>query len=66
MKFEHLEATLLHGKENISLDAVCSTLYSHELKKQDKRKNRAATTEEALVARGRQQCQSKGRRGRSK
>ncbi|XP_027150187.1 uncharacterized protein LOC113750412 [Coffea eugenioides] len=29
-EFEHLESTLLHGKENVSLDAVCSVLYSHE------------------------------------
>jgi hypothetical protein len=59
-EFEHLETTLLHGKENVSLDAVCSTLYSHELKKQDKKKNRTTTMEEALAARGRQQSLSKG------
>lgn len=65
-EFEHLETTLLHGKENVSLDAVCSALYSHELRKQDKIKTKSATSEEALVARGRHQSQSKGRRGRSK
>ncbi|KAF3613594.1 putative ETHYLENE INSENSITIVE 3-like 4 protein-like [Capsicum annuum] len=32
-EFEHLETTLLHGKENVSLDAVCPALYSHELRK---------------------------------
>ena len=26
-EFEHLETILLHGKENVSLDAVCSALY---------------------------------------
>jgi hypothetical protein len=65
-EFECLETTLLHGKENVSLDVVCSTLYNHELRKHDKKKNRVATTDETLVARGRQQSQSKGRRGRSK
>ena len=65
-EFEHLETTLLHGKENVSLDAVCSTLYSHELRKQDKMKTKSTTSEEALVERGRQQSQTKGRRERSK
>ena len=65
-EFEHLETTLLHGKENVSLDAVCSALYSRELRKQDKMKKKVAAADEALVARGRQQSQSKGRRGRSK
>ena len=65
-EFEHLETTLLHGKENVSLDAVCSALYSHELRKQDKMKTKSMTSEEALVARGRRQSQTKGRRGRSK
>ncbi|CDP17738.1 unnamed protein product [Coffea canephora] len=65
-EFEHLETTLLHGKENVSLDAVCSALYSRELRKQDKKKKKVAAADEALVARGRQQSQSKGRRGWSK
>ena len=65
-EFEHLETTLLHGKENVSLDAVCSALYSHELRKQDKMKTKSTTSEEALVARGRQQSQTKERRGMSK
>ena len=65
-EFEHLETTLLHGKENVSLDAVCSALYSHKLRKQNKMKTKSTTSEEALVARGRQQSQTKGRRERSK
>jgi hypothetical protein len=65
-EFEHLETTLLHGKEDVSLDAVCSALYSHELRKQDKKKNKVGTADEALVARGRQQNQSKGRGGIAK
>ncbi|KAL1564751.1 retrovirus-related pol polyprotein [Salvia divinorum] len=64
-EFDHLETTLLHGKENVSLDIVCSALYSHELKKTDKMKGKAVT-DEALVARDRQQSRSKERRGRSK
>ena len=51
-EFEHLETTLLHGKENVSLDAVCSALYSYELRQQEKRKNKSAVGDEALVARG--------------
>ena len=50
-EFEHLEITLLHGKENVSLDVVCSALYSHELRVQDKIITKATKTEEALVAR---------------
>nr|CDN96898.1 putative Ty-1 copia retrotransposon [Phaseolus vulgaris] len=65
-EFEHLETTLLHGKENVSLDAVCSALYSHELRKQDKMRTKSTTSEEALVIRGRQQSQTKERRGMSK
>ena len=65
-EFEHLETTLLHGKENVSLDGVCSALYSHELRKQNKMKNKSTTSEKPLVVRGRQQSQTKGRRGRSK
>jgi len=65
-EFEHLETTLLHRKENVSLDVVCFALYSHELRKQDKMKTKSTTSEEALVARGHQQSQTKGKRGRSK
>ncbi|PHT38518.1 Potassium transporter 5 [Capsicum baccatum] len=65
-EFEHLETMLLYGKENVSLDVVCSSLYSHELRKQDKMKTKSTTSEEALVARGHQQSQAKRRRRRSK
>ena len=65
-EFEHLETTLLHGKENVSLDVVCSTLYSHELRKQDKMITKSTTSEDGLVGRGRQQSHTKGRRRRSK
>ena len=47
-EFEDLETTLLHGKKNVSLDVVCSALYSHELEKRDKMKTKS-TTSETLV-----------------
>ena len=65
-EFEHLETTLLHGKEYVSLDVVCSALYSHELRKLEKMITKSTTSEEALVARGRQKSHAKGRRGRFK
>ena len=65
-KFEHLDTTLLHGKENVSLDVVCSALYSHEVRKHDKMITKSTPSEEALVARCRQESHTKGRRGRSK
>ena len=67
-EFEHLEITLLHGEEKVkvSVDAVCSALYSHELRNQDKMKTKSMTSKEAFVVRGCQQSQTKGRRGRSK
>jgi len=49
-EFEHFETTLLHEKE--LLDVVCSALYNHELRKQNKMKIKSTTSEEALVARG--------------
>jgi len=52
-EFEHLETTLLHGKGNVLLDAVCSALYSHELRNHDKMKTKSTTSEETLVTRGR-------------
>ena len=50
----------------MSLDVVCSALYSHELRKQDNMITKSTTSEEALVARGHQQSHTKGRRRRSK
>ena len=65
-EFEHSETTLLHGKENVSVDIVCSALYTHELRKQDKMVTKLTTSEETQMARGCQQSHTKGRRGRSK
>ena len=66
-EFEHLETTLLHGKDDVSLVVVCAALYSYELRKKNKKENRhIATEDEALVARGRSQSQKKGRSWRSR
>ena len=64
-EFEHLETTLLHGKTDVCLKEVCAALYSYELRRKDKKENTYRGTE-ALVVRGRQQNQTKWRRGRSK
>ena len=48
-EFEHLETTLLHGNDEVSLKEVCSALYSYEQRKREKQKGGEA---EALVARG--------------
>uniref|UniRef100_A0A3Q7GJ81 Reverse transcriptase Ty1/copia-type domain-containing protein n=1 Tax=Solanum lycopersicum TaxID=4081 RepID=A0A3Q7GJ81_SOLLC len=48
-EFEHLETTLLHGNDGVSLKEVCSALYSYEQRKREKQKGGEA---EALVARG--------------
>ncbi|KAL5850870.1 hypothetical protein ACOSQ4_008883 [Xanthoceras sorbifolium] len=66
-KYTFIEAMLLHGKEKVSLSEVCSTLYSHELRKKDREESKKAeVVAEALVARGRPQGQKKGIRGRSR
>ncbi|KAI3473518.1 hypothetical protein Pfo_031397, partial [Paulownia fortunei] len=65
-EFEHLETTLLHGKDDVSLVVVCAALYSYELRKKNKKENKhIAAEDEALVARGRPQSQKKGRSWRS-
>ena len=35
-EFEHLETTLLHGNDGVSLKEVCSALYSYEQRKREK------------------------------
>ena len=35
-EFEHLEMTLLHGNDEVSLKEVCSALYSYEQRKREK------------------------------
>ena len=62
-EFEHLETTLLHGNDEVSLKEVCSALYSYEQRKREKQKGGEA---EALVARGRSQNHMRTKKGRSK
>ena len=62
-EYEHLETTLLHGKEEVSLREVYSALYSYE---QRKRKKQKGGEEKALVVRGRTENQMRSRKERSK
>ncbi|KAG8493414.1 hypothetical protein CXB51_010989 [Gossypium anomalum] len=51
-EYDHLTTTLLHWKDTITFDVVCSALYRSETRKKDKRDNRDTTTE-VLTVRGR-------------
>uniref|UniRef100_A0A3Q7H8M3 CCHC-type domain-containing protein n=1 Tax=Solanum lycopersicum TaxID=4081 RepID=A0A3Q7H8M3_SOLLC len=62
-EFDHLETTLLHGNDEVSLEEVCSALYSYEQRKREKQKGGEA---EALVVRGRSQNNMRTKKGRSK
>ena len=59
-EFEHLETTLLHGNDEVSLKEFCSALYSYEQRKRKKQKGGEA---EALVARGRSQNHMRTKKG---
>ncbi|KAE8682936.1 ABC transporter G family member 13 [Hibiscus syriacus] len=64
-EFEHLETTLLHGKDNVTLKDVTDALYSYELRKKTKKESKYEAAE-AMVARGRSKSQKPKWRGRSK
>ncbi|KAE8725588.1 hypothetical protein F3Y22_tig00008386pilonHSYRG00069 [Hibiscus syriacus] len=64
-EFEHLEITLLHGKDNVTLKDVTAALYSYELRKKTKKESKYEAAE-AMVARGRSKSQKPKWRGRSK
>ncbi|KAL4341388.1 hypothetical protein GQ457_08G037140 [Hibiscus cannabinus] len=64
-EFEHLETTLLHGKDEVTLKEVTSDLYSYELRKKTKMKSKYNAAE-AMVARGRSKSQKPKVRGRLK
>ncbi|KAH9761919.1 Integrase catalytic domain-containing protein [Citrus sinensis] len=49
-KYDHLTTTLLHGKDSVTFDAVCSALYNSETRKKDRKDHRDTVTE-ALTAR---------------
>ena len=36
-EYDHLTTTLLHGRDNVTFDAVCSSLYNSETRKKTKR-----------------------------
>ncbi|KAL5804932.1 hypothetical protein ACOSQ3_031732 [Xanthoceras sorbifolium] len=63
-KYDHLSTTLIHRKDNISFDVVCSALYNCETRKRDKKDHRD-TSAEALAARGWSLSRKPRRRGRS-
>ena len=60
-EYDHLTNNLLHGKDIVTFDAVCSALYNSEIRKKDRKDNRD-TVVEALTTRGR----SKGRKPRKR
>ncbi|KAH9771354.1 Integrase catalytic domain-containing protein [Citrus sinensis] len=64
-EYDHLTTTLLHGKDNVTFDAICSALYNSETRKKD-RKDHRDTVAEALTARGRSQSRKPGKRNKSK
>ncbi|KAK5839561.1 hypothetical protein PVK06_008362 [Gossypium arboreum] len=64
-EYDHLTTTLLHGKDTITFDTVCSALYRYETRKKDKKDHRD-TTAEVLTVRGRSYSSKPGRRGKSK
>ncbi|GMI79054.1 hypothetical protein HRI_001574700 [Hibiscus trionum] len=64
-EFEHLETTLLHGKDEVTLKEVTAALYSYELRKKTKMESKYNAVE-AMVVRGRSKSQKPKMRGRSK
>ena len=65
MIYDHLTTTLLHGKDSVTFDAVCSVLYNSETRKKD-RKDHRDTVAGALTSRGRSQSRKPGKRNKSK
>ena len=53
-EYDHFTTTLLHRKNNITFDAVCSALYNSDIRKKDMKDYRD-TVAEALIARGHSQ-----------
>ena len=50
-ELDHLCITLIHGKEKLSFEEVCSALLNYEIRKKDQRENRDDSVE-ALTVRG--------------
>ncbi|KAH9698402.1 Integrase catalytic domain-containing protein [Citrus sinensis] len=64
-EYDHLTTTLLHGKDNVIFDVVCSALYNPETRKKDRKDHRDTITE-ALTVRGRLQGRKLGKRSKFK
>ncbi|KAG8485591.1 hypothetical protein CXB51_018981 [Gossypium anomalum] len=64
-EYDHLTSTLLHGKDTITFDVVCSAFYRSETRKKDKKDHRD-TNAEVLTVRGRSHSSKPGRKGKSK
>lgn len=64
-EYDHLTTTLLHGKNSVTFDIVCSTLYKSETIKKD-RKDHRDTVIEALTVRDRSQSLKPRKKSNSK
>ncbi|KAH9666232.1 hypothetical protein KPL70_020569 [Citrus sinensis] len=64
-EYDHLTTTLLHGKDSVTFDVVCSALYNSETRKKD-RKDHRDTVAKALTAKGRSQSRKPRKRSKSK
>ena len=64
-EYNHLTTILLHGKDSVMLDTVCSALYNSEIRKKD-RKDYRDIVAEALTVKGRSQSRKPGKRSKSK
>ena len=62
-ELDHLCITLIHGKEKLSFEEVCSTLLNYEIRKKDQREHRDELVE-ALTVRGRSQNKKWETRGK--
>ncbi|KAG8500936.1 hypothetical protein CXB51_003033 [Gossypium anomalum] len=60
-EYDHLTTTLLHRKDTVIFDAVCSALYRSKTRKKDKR-DHLDTIAEVLTVRGRSHSNKSGRR----
>ena len=64
-ELDHLCITLIHGKDKLSFEEVCSSLTNYEIRRKDQREHRDESVE-ALTVRGRSQSRKPGKRGKSK
>ena len=64
-EYDHLTTNLLHGKDSVTFDVVCSALYNSNIRKKD-RKDHRDTVVEALIAKRRSQGRKLRKRSKSK